>query len=424
VTFTVTDASQQSSQTTVNVIVTIPTVAYKLFGIDYSPYVDAQNPNYGTIVGDDQLIQQIGAIAQYTYGIRTFGCTSGLEDVAMIAKRFGLKIYVGIWISNDSTASNTELQNCVTVAQTVGVDAAIIGSEALLRNDVTPAQLIAYISQFRSAVPNVPITTADVYSELENNPSVVAVCDFIFVNYYPYWEGTDLSIAIASLHADDALLRAMYSPKEVIVSETGWPSFGSTVGNAVPSPDNAAFYFLNFESWAQAEQRKTFYFEDHDEPWKGTDDGWGIWDDNLVMKPGMEPVFDGDTMPDNWTCMAVPGVSGTPALQFTSVPPLGSSAQLAGQEWHVIPANYYVVVYIHVGSYGWWVKPYAAAPLTTINCDGSWTTTIVTGGSDASADQIAAFLIPSTYSPPKLLGAPTLPAELYSNSVANTSASR
>jgi exo-beta-1,3-glucanase (GH17 family) len=424
VTVSVTDANQKSAQTTVNLIVTIPQVTHQVFGIDVSPYVGAQNPNDGTVIDDDQLIQQIGAITPYTTAIRSFGCTSGLEDVARIAKKFGLKVFVGIWIGTDPTANNTELQNCISVAQTVQVDAAIIGSEALLRNDVTPAQLIAYITQFRSAVPGVPVTTADQYLPLENNPAVVAVCDFVFANYYPFWEGADISTAIASLNAEDALLRATYAPKKVIVSETGWQSFGNAVGNAVPSPENAALYFLNFESWAQAGQRETFYFEDHDEPWKGTDDGWGIWDQNLVMKSGMIDVFNGVTMADNWTCKAVPGGSGTPLLQFTTVPPIGSSNPLKGQEWHAIPSNYYVVVYIHVGSYGWWVKPYADSPFTTIACDGSWTTNVDTGGSDSSADQIVGFLIPTTYTPPTLLGAASLPPELYSNSVANATATR
>jgi len=423
VTVTVTDANSKTAKTNVNIIVTPPSVAYRPYGIDYGPYVGSQNPNYGAVVGEDQLIQQIGAIAPYTQGIRTFGCTNGLQDVAKIVKRFGLKVFVGMWISSDPTASMNEITSCIAAAQATPVDAALVGSEALLRNDVTAAQLTAYINEFRAAVPNVPVSTGEIYSVLENNPAVVAACDFIFVNYYPFWEGTDITTAVASLHAEDALLRATYAPKEVIVSETGWQSFGTPVSNAVPSPQNAAYYFLNFESWAQAGQRKTFYFEDHDEPWKNTDDGWGIWDQNLVMKPGMMDVFNGVTIPDNWTCNAIPGGSGTPALVFTSVPPLGSSALLQGQEWHVVPANYYVVVYIHVGG-GWWVKPYAASPLTIINCDGTWSTDIVTGGNDAQADQITAFLIPTSYSPPVLLGAGALPAELYTNSVANTSASR
>ncbi len=47
----------------------------------------------------------------------------------------------------------------------------------------------------------------------------------------------------------------------MIVSETEWPSDGSPVGNATPSLANAAHYFLDFESWARAEDRKSFYLE-------------------------------------------------------------------------------------------------------------------------------------------------------------------
>jgi exo-beta-1,3-glucanase (GH17 family) len=358
VNITVTDANQQTAQTTVRIVVSPPVVPYRLFAVDFSPYIGNQNPDAGAWVDEDQLIQQIGLLAPYVRGIRTLGCTGGLQNVPEIARRFGLSVYAGMWISSNLAANNTEVLNCITIAQTSGMDVAIVGSEALLRNDVTPAQLIAYINQFRASVSNIPVTTADVYWVLENNPEVVAASDVIYADFNPYSEGVDVTKAVAALHADYELLQATYAPKEVIVSETGWPSFGTGSGNAVPSSQNATSYFLNLISWAKKEQHKTEYFEAHDEPWKGADDGWGIWDSNLVMKPGMMDVFNGVTMADNWTCNAVPGGAGMPALQLTSVPAIGSSDLLKGQEWHAVPANYYVVVYIHVGSLGWWVKPY------------------------------------------------------------------
>src|SRR2546429_2330958 len=98
----------------------------------YGPYVGTQDPNFNTQIGNDQLIQQIGLIAPYTAAIRTFGCTDGLENIAGIAKRFGLKIYAGIWIGTDSAANALQINNCIAVAQSVQVDAIIVGSEALL----------------------------------------------------------------------------------------------------------------------------------------------------------------------------------------------------------------------------------------------------------------------------------------------------
>ena len=70
------------------------------------------------------------------------------------------------------------------------------------------------------------------------------------------------------------------------------------------------------------------------------------------------------------SCGVTTGGSGTPSLVFTQVPPLGRTESLQGQELHVAPVDYYIAVYIHVGSEGWWIKPTFSDPETTINCDG------------------------------------------------------
>lgn len=422
-TLTATSAEDGSKSGSASVSVGAASVNYRLYGLDYGPYLGTQSATTGPPVTDAEIEQQLELIAPFTQRIRTYQCT-GLEDISSIAAGLGLGVYLGVWIGPNDATNQSEIADCVAIARGTGVQAIVVGSEALLNNYVSPAQLVAYINQVRAAVPGVPITTADNFITLMNNPDVVSACDFVFVNYYPFWEGVALSSAMSDLNSEDALLSATFAPKDVIVSETGWQSFGSDVGNAVPSSQNAPYYFLDFQSWVQANNRKAFYFEAHDEPWKGGDDGWGIWDDTLTMKPGMMEVFNGDTVANNWGCSSVPGGSGSPQLLFTMVPPLGSSSLLEGQEWHESPANYYVVVYIHVGSLGWWVKPYAANPYTLINCDGSWSANIVTGGSDASADTITVFLIPSSYSPPILEGASSLPQTLYTNSVANVTASR
>jgi hypothetical protein len=117
------------------------------------------------------------------------------------------------------------------------------------------------------------------------------------------------------------------------------------------------------------------------------------------------------------------GGSGVPSLSFTSVPPRGSSNNLQGQAEHVAPSLFYVAVYIRVLG-GWWTKPTFAQPNTTINCDGTWTTAIVTGGSDQNADAIAAFLLPQSYAAPLLSGDALLPPALSANAVANASVNR
>jgi exo-beta-1,3-glucanase (GH17 family) len=424
----VVDANSNTAQTNVTVTITIPSVTHKVMW-DFSPYEQGQDPNHGITLTDDQLIQRMGAIIPYASILRTFGCTHGLERIPVIAKRFGIPVYVGIWLSRDVNANETELGNCIAVGQAGLATAAVVGSEVLLRGDLTSAQLIDYMNRFRAAVPGIPVTTADIWSYLLNNPDVVNASDIVFVNYYPYWEGKDIGIAVATLNGEDIEMQRTFPGKEIDVSETGWPSCGNTVGNAVPSAENEAFFFLNIASWSQANNRRVFYFEPFDEAWKAQYEGpqgacWGVFDQYAVMKPDMLDTFNGKTIPDNWTCAAPPGGDGTPSLTFTSVPPIDSSDPLLEQEWHAIPANYYIAIYIHVPGSGWWIKPYADQPETLINCDGSASTNIVTGGSDAQADEIAGFLLPSSYSPPIVLGGQSLPADLYSNAVATADAQR
>jgi hypothetical protein len=216
--------------------------------------------------------------------------------------------------------------------------------------------------------------------------------------------------------------------KPVIVSESGWPSAGNTIGEAVPSAENAAYFFLNFVSWARAENVPFFYFEAFDEPWKAAYEGpqgayWGIWDKDANLKVGMQDVFDGKTIGDNWSGNEVIGGPGNAAIEFAYVPPYGSFENLRGQVLHVIPADYRVAVYIKVGS-GWWTKPYGLSPLTSIYPDGSWVCDVTTGGIDQTAIEFAAYLVHADYNPPILGGQGSLPLELDQNSVAKVQITR
>jgi exo-beta-1,3-glucanase (GH17 family) len=328
-----------------------PPIAYQLYGLNFSPYEGSQDPNQGAVVSADQVERSMRIIAPYTKWIRTFGCTRGLEYAGAIAHRLQLKIAMGAWISADLAANETELESLIREAQSGNVDLAIIGAEVLLRGDLAAADLIAYIRRFRLEVPNVPVTTADVYSDLLDNPDVMAACDVILANYYSYWQGINVNDALAWLHARHQRLLAAAAGKEVLVSETGWPSAGDTIADAIPSPENASFYFKNFISWARAEGVDYFYFEAYNELWKAAYEGpqganWGLWTQEGNLKPDMQAVFDGETVPDNWTCGDIPGGTGMPTIEFTSVPPISSSEDLYGQVWHVAPGDHGIAVYI------------------------------------------------------------------------------
>ena len=77
--------------------------------------------------------------------------------------------------------------------------------------------------------------------------------------------------------------------KKVIITETGWPSFGAGLQGAIPSHDNAIKYFINSQVWSAADDIDMFYFSSFDESWKVGAEGdvgayWGLWDKEENLK--------------------------------------------------------------------------------------------------------------------------------------------
>ena len=77
--------------------------------------------------------------------------------------------------------------------------------------------------------------------------------------------------------------------KKVIITETGWPSQGSSLGDAHPSYENALQYYINAQLWSKEDEIEMFYFSAFDEPWKVGAEGdvgayWGLWDKDEQLK--------------------------------------------------------------------------------------------------------------------------------------------
>ena len=251
-------------------------------GICFSPYIDGQNPDVGTYIPEAQIEERIKIIAPYTGWIRTFGSSSGLEKTGKIARKYNLKVAAGAWIGNNTTVNEQELQKLRDVASAGEADILIIGSEALLRGNVTEVQLINYINDIRSDFPNLPVTTVDTYDQWQKHPLLVDAVDVICVNIYPYWEGIDISTADTFTVQKYSDIVNISEGKQVIISELGWPSAGEVNIQAVPSPTNAALYIKKMKSWALNNNIQYFWFEAFDENWKKTNEGevgahWGIW---------------------------------------------------------------------------------------------------------------------------------------------------
>lgn len=87
------------------------------------------------------------------------------------------------------------------------------------------------------------------------------------------------------------LVKQAAKGKPVVISETGWPTKGTTYGAAVPSYENAMRYFIHTFEWANKENIHLFYFSSFDEAWKISHEGeygayWGLWDKDGNFKFG------------------------------------------------------------------------------------------------------------------------------------------
>lgn len=69
-----------------------------------------------------------------------------------------------------------------------------------------------------------PVSTAEPYAEWLSRPALLEAVDVILANYYPYWEGHAVGVAIGAVHAQHQRLVAAARGKAVIVSETGGPA--------------------------------------------------------------------------------------------------------------------------------------------------------------------------------------------------------
>src|ERR1019366_605682 len=318
------------------------------------------------------ILPRMQVIAPYTVWARSFSSTNGNENTPSVARQLGLKIAANAWISSNQAQNTVEISNLIAAANAGLVDVAIVGSEAILRNDVTVPQLIAYMQQVRQAIPSsIPVTTADVWGTFIANPSLIAASDVVFGNFYPYWEGTSISNAMCSLQQEYQQLVKASGSKTVVISETGWPSAGNAVGAAVPTVANANLFALQFLTWAHSNNIQSFYFEAFDEDWKVASEGpqganWGLWDENASLKAGMGAFFNGQT--SSAVCNGT--IPGSVGITPVYVPPYGSSDFMEVQVTGVQPANYVIAPYIDVSG-NWWSKPTFAQPTVLVNSDGT-----------------------------------------------------
>lgn len=261
----------------------------KLQCVSYTPFRDGQSPydfDRGLRIPAANIQQDLALLAKTFECVRTYSVI-GLEAVPAAAEKLGLSVLLGAWVSADPIATQKELQGVIALAKRHPsiVRAVIVGNEALLRKEVTGEQLAGYIGQVKRALPDVPVTYADVWEFWLKHPQVAPATDFVTIHILPYWEDEPAAIGDALAHVDKVhrKIARRIPDKDILIGETGWPSAGRMREGALPSIENQARFIRGFVQLAEQAHWRYNLIEAFDQPWKRVNEGtvggeWGLYD--------------------------------------------------------------------------------------------------------------------------------------------------
>jgi GPH family glycoside/pentoside/hexuronide:cation symporter len=229
----------------------------------------------------------LDTISPYADTVRLFGCTGELEKIYPVLKAapYKKRVIGGCWF--DARYSEKQIQNeldtLIKLTNEGYIDIAVVGSENLHRSDFSAAQMIEYIDYVRAGIKDksIPVTTSDTASALLANPQVIEHCNVVLFTQYSYYEKIDVSQSVKSLQNSYDALKALAGEKPIIVSETGFPTSGSTNGKAVPSMKNAKVFADAVYDWSRKSNIEVVLFSSVDEAYKkangDVEDHFGIF---------------------------------------------------------------------------------------------------------------------------------------------------
>lgn len=310
--------------------------------VAYSPFRSANRDT--ETVTTAEITQDLTLLAQGGFGlIRVFDSstnasrTSGGSTEAILqviqASHLDIKVQLGIYVQSGNNAFNqAEIARGIALAGTYAstVLAVSVGNENMVSwsfNAVDPTVMAGYINTVRAAISQ-PVTSDDnwlFYSGTDSkSPNVVLnAIDFVSIHSYAIidsitspgswnWQQTsvpaaqraaammDASVAWATTNFNSVrsyLDKSGYAALPITIGETGWKAVQTGGETYRASPVNQKMYLDRLTAWSASATSPTgkpqaiFYFEAFDEPWKGSDDGWGLFNVNRQARYVVQSLY-------------------------------------------------------------------------------------------------------------------------------------
>lgn len=301
----------------------------RLFGLNYGPFRAGQTPG-GTSPTPAQIAEDVALMAQKVQVIRIYSSQGISQTIVAEAQTRGVQVIIQAWIDQNTENTQREIDAAIQLANAYpNVIAVLVGSEVLMRGDVSEAALIGYLDQVRTAV-SVPVGYADDDYRWLNHPNLLAAVDWVGLDLYAFWNCLPLAQAAEYTRTQWQQVRttAGFANKRVLVMETGWPNAGYNTacpGVAVGTEAAQAQFVSDMLPLAQTEDMDLFLFETADELWKCTYEPvvgchWGLLKDNRTPWLGWNELPDLSPVQLLDPAQGEIVVTAKPLLRWSAVP--------------------------------------------------------------------------------------------------------
>ncbi|HTH16158.1 MAG TPA: exo-beta-1,3-glucanase [Magnetospirillum sp.] len=269
--------------------------------VSFAPFRRGQSPISKDYPPPAQIEEDLKSLVGVAKGVRTYTSREGMEVVPELGRKYGIEVTHSAWLGKKLDVNAAEVDNLIKAANDYpdSIKRVIVGNEVLLRQDLKPEELIAYIRKVKAAVKQ-PVSYADVWAFYLRYPEVAQEVDFITIHILPYWEDEPIGVEESAQHIVKIyrMMQEKFPGKPILIGEAGWPTRGRNRGPAAVNMESAALFVRTLAKVSKENGFDYNVVEAFDQPWKAKLEGtvgafWGVVDVDRAVKFRMSgPVQD------------------------------------------------------------------------------------------------------------------------------------
>lgn len=251
-------------------------------GITYSPYTSS-----GACKSAEEVAADMAQLQSFEV-IRLYGVDCNQVENVFKAKANGQKLFLGVYYMDAIEAGIETIKAAVEAhGSWDDVHAVSIGNELVNSGAASVSQVASYVSTGRSCLSSAgysgKVVSVDTFIAVINNPGLCEHSDFMAVNAHAYFDYNTAAEDAGSwvMNQIERVWGACNGNKEVLITESGWPSKGQTYGKAVASKKNQETAVSSIKSSCGDAVILFTAFNDY---WKadgsyGVEKYWGVFSD-------------------------------------------------------------------------------------------------------------------------------------------------